>query len=153
MKNKNALIDICEGGLLAALYIVTTVINPIGFGIIQLRISAIVSIIPFFQRKFKLPCILAVAIANLFSPLGFVDVVVGIVLWTLAYYVVDFAIKNIYIKCLVVAILSGLLIGAELWYIVKSPFIFNFISIFISQSIVFLIAIFLLQRILKTKSI
>ncbi len=131
--------NISLGAMLAALYIVTTALNPIGYGIIQLRISAIITILPFYRKEFRVPCIAAVAIANWFSPLGLIDVAVGIVLWTLAYYVVGQVCRNIYLKCGITAILSGILIGWELSFVLKAPFLFNFISISISQAIVFVI--------------
>ena len=81
--------NISLGAMLAALYIVTTALNPIGYGIIQLRISAIITMLPFYRKEFRVPCIAAVAIANWFSPLGLIDVAAGILLWTLAYYLID----------------------------------------------------------------
>ncbi len=73
--------NISLGAMLAALYIVTTALNPIGYGIIQLRISAIITMLPFYRKEFRVPCIAAVAIANWFSPLGLIDVAAGILLW------------------------------------------------------------------------
>ena len=110
---------ICTGAIIAALYIILTAINPIGYGIIQLRISAIISILPFFKKEYKIPCILGVMIANCFSPLGIIDVFIGCALWAIAYYVIDYTTKNIWIKCILTAVLSGLLIGFELWYVLK----------------------------------
>ena len=143
---------ICAGGLLAALYIVTTAINPIGYGIIQLRISAIISIIPFFREEYKFPCIAAVAIANIFSPLGFIDVLVGVTLWSIAYYGISKLTRNIYARCGLTAILSGLLVGSELSYTLHVPFLFNFASVTVSQGIVFSIGIVILQYLNKVFS-
>ena len=67
-----------KGSMLAALYIVTTAVNPFGYGMIQLRLSAIISMLPFFRKEYRIPCIAAVAIANIFSPFGIIDVAAGI---------------------------------------------------------------------------
>ena len=128
--------NISLGAMLAALYIVTTALNPIGYGIIQLRISAIITMLPFYRKEFRVPCIAAVAIANWFSPLGLIDVAAGILLWTLAYYLIDQICRNIYLKCGLVALLSGVIIGGELSLVLEAPFLFNFISISVSQMIV-----------------
>lgn len=134
--------------MLAALYIVTTALNPIGYGIIQLRISAIITMLPFYRKEFRVPCIAAVAIANWFSPLGLIDVAAGILLWTLAYYLIDQICRNIYLKCGLVALLSGVIIGGELSLVLEAPFLFNFISISVSQMIVFVIGTVCWRRIL-----
>lgn len=134
--------------MLAALYIVTTALNPIGYGIIQLRISAIITMLPFYRKEFRVPCIAAVAIANWFSPLGLIDVAAGILLWTLAYYLIDQICRNIYLKCGLVALLSGVIIGGELSLVLEAPFLFNFISISVSQMIVFVIGTVCWKRIL-----
>ncbi len=140
--------NISLGAMLAALYIVTTALNPIGYGIIQLRISAIITMLPFYRKEFRVPCIAAVAIANWFSPLGLIDVAAGILLWTLAYYLIDQICRNIYLKCDLVALLSGVIIGGELSLVLEAPFLFNFISISVSQMIVFVIGTVCWKRIL-----
>lgn len=141
------------GALIASIYIVLTAINPIGYGAIQLRVSAIISILPFFKREYKIPCIAGVVIANCFSPLGIIDVIFGIALWLIAYYIIDKLINNIFIKCAITAILSGLLIGLELTIVLGIPFIFNVVSITISQSIVFLVAIIVFKKMFKAKAL
>lgn len=140
--------NISLGAMLAALYIVTTALNPIGYGIIQLRISAIITMLPFYRKEFRVPCIAAVAVANWFSPLGLIDVAAGILLWTLAYYLIDQICRNIYLKCGLVALLSGVIIGGELSLVLEAPFLFNFISISVSQMIVFVIGTVCWKRIL-----
>lgn len=150
---KETLHTICMGGILAALYIILTAINPFGYGIIQLRVSAVISMIPFFRKEYRLACIAAVAIANMFSPLGFIDVAVGIVLWSLVYFVIDNLVDGIYLKCLCAAVLSGVLIGFELSLILHVPFLFNFVSVTISQAIVFFIGTFFLRRLMRTRAL
>lgn len=140
--------NISLGAMLAAFYIVTTALNPIGYGIIQLRISAIITMLPFYRKEFRVPCIAAVAVANWFSPLGLIDVAAGILLWTLAYYLIDQICRNIYLKCGLVALLSGVIIGGELSLVLEAPFLFNFISISVSQMIVFVIGTVCWRRIL-----
>lgn len=125
-----------KGAMLAALYVVTTAVNPFGYGMIQLRISAIISMLPFFRKEYRIPCIAAVAIANMFSPFGMIDVAAGILLWILAYYIIG-RLEDIRTICIITAIFSGAIIGGELSLMLKAPFLWNFVSITISQMIVF----------------
>lgn len=145
--------NVSLGAMLAALYVVTTALNPIGYGIIQLRLSAIITMLPFYRKEFRIPCIAAVAIANWFSPLGLIDVAAGVLLWTLSYYAVDRICSNIYLKCGLTALLSGILIGGELSLVLKAPFLFNLISISVSQMIVFVIGEACWRRILQCKTV
>ncbi|MCI8756764.1 MAG: QueT transporter family protein [Oscillospiraceae bacterium] len=137
-----------KGSMLAALYIVTTAVNPFGYGMIQLRLSAIISMLPFFRKEYRIPCIAAVAIANIFSPFGIIDVAAGILLWTLAYYIIG-RLEDIRAICFMTAILSGAIIGGELSFMLKAPFLWNFVSISISQMIVFSIGAILWPRVLR----
>ncbi|MBF1209892.1 MAG: QueT transporter family protein [Gemella morbillorum] len=64
--------------LLAAIYVVLTVaIAPFSYGAIQFRISESLSQLVVFSKKYWFPITLGVAIANIFSPLGIVDVFFG----------------------------------------------------------------------------
>ena len=64
--------------LIAAIYVVLTVaIAPFSYGTIQFRISESLSQLVVFSKKYWFPITLGVAIANIFSPLGIVDVFFG----------------------------------------------------------------------------
>lgn len=140
-----------KGSMLAALYIVTTAVNPFGYGMLQLRISAIISMLPFFRKEYRVPCIAAVAIANIFSPFGIIDVAAGVLLWTLSYYIIG-RLEDVRAICIIAAIFSGAIIGGELSLMLKAPFLWNFVSIAISQMIVFSIGAILWPRALRTQA-
>ena len=64
--------------LIAAIYVVLTLaIAPFSYGAIQFRISESLSQLVVFSKKYWFPITLGVAIANIFSPLGIVDVFFG----------------------------------------------------------------------------
>ena len=64
--------------LIAAIYVVLTVaIAPFSYGAVQFRISESLSQLVVFSKKYWFPITLGVAIANIFSPLGIVDVFFG----------------------------------------------------------------------------
>ncbi len=148
MRN-NKINFIAYTGIFAAVYVLMTLINPLGYGAMQFRISEVLCMAPLFNKKIKYPIYLGVFIANMFSPLGLIDVVVGMLIAVLSY---EFFFKlklNYLIQGIIYSLLCGVFVGAELFYVFKSPFIFNFLSIGTSQLIIILIA----YPILKTLQI
>ena len=82
--------------LLAAIYVVLTVaIAPFSYGVIQFRISESLSQLVVFSKKYWFPITLGVAIANIFSPLGIVDVFFGTLGTGLALAISIFVFKFI----------------------------------------------------------
>lgn len=64
--------------LVAAAYAVTTLaIAPLSFGIVQLRVSEVLVLLAFLDKRYAPGLILGCFIANCFSPLGMVDAVFG----------------------------------------------------------------------------
>ncbi len=82
--------------LIAAIYVVLTVaIAPFSYGAVQFRISESLSQLVVFSKKYWLPITLGVAIANIFSPLGIVDVFFGTLGTGLALAISVFVFKFI----------------------------------------------------------
>lgn len=76
---------IAGNAILAALYAALTVaISPISYGNIQFRLSEILIFLAFYDVRFIPGLILGCSIANLFSPLGLIDVLFGTLATTLA---------------------------------------------------------------------
>ena len=81
--------------LIAAIYVVLTVaIAPFSYGAVQFRISESLSQLVVFS-KYWFPITLGVAIANIFSPLGIVDVFFGTLGTGLALAISVFVFKFI----------------------------------------------------------
>ncbi|AKG75178.1 QueT transporter family protein [Salinicoccus halodurans] len=132
--------------LLAALYVATTVINPIGTMAIQIRVSEMLAVIPFFNRQYIPGIILGVGIANLFSGLGFMDVLTGVGIAVISY-TISYFIKNIWVNVGQYSILCGIFVGLMLWMVLGIPFWFSFITITISTLITTSIGAFLFSKI------
>ena len=82
--------------LIAAIYVVLTVaIAPFSYGAVQFRISESLSQLVVFSKKYWFPITLGVAIANIFSPLGIVDVFFGTLGTGLALAISIFVFKFI----------------------------------------------------------
>ncbi|GAA0121720.1 QueT transporter family protein [Clostridium faecium] len=108
--------------LVAAIYaVITYVLAPISFGAVQFRLSEIMTLLAFIDPLYVPALTLGCAIANLFSPAGVIDVIVG----TAATFIATFAMsksKNMIIASLYPTIVSGIMIGAMLYYAFNLPF-------------------------------
>ena len=122
--------------IIVTLYVViTNVLGGISFGVLQFRISEILLLLPFYNKKYSFACIIAAALSNLFSPLGIVDVATGTAIAVISYTVI-IRFGNIYIKTVLYSLLCGILVGAELYYVLKLDFLLSALSVMASQVIV-----------------
>lgn len=64
--------------IIAGLYVsVTTIVAPLAYGAIQFRISEIFNHLAVFNKKYIIGIVAGVFIVNVFSPLGWYDLVFG----------------------------------------------------------------------------
>lgn len=131
--------------VVAGLYVALTMINPIGYGVFQFRISEIICLLPFWWPKYRFACVLGVIIANLFSPLGVIDVLTGSFIALVAYWGIA-RISNKIIDITLYSLLCGVLVGAELFAVFGSPFWLNFLSVSASQLVVCILGLFILRK-------
>lgn len=139
--------------IIAAMYVVATALNPFSYGMIQLRFSEIILMIPFWDKKYIAPCLLGVAIANMFSPLGLLDIVAGLLIGVISYYVVRKVVKNHFVQAIVYAILCAIIVGGEIALVYNTPFLINAASIGLSQLIVCVASVFGLNKLQRMKLI
>lgn len=122
-------------GVTAAAYMAATLlIAPFGFDAIQFRLSEIMVLLSFVDPIYAPGLILGCALANCFSPLGIIDVVIG----TLATCFVVFMIKRT--KSLFVATLwptvSSLIIAVGLTVAYHTPYWFNALTVAVGEFVV-----------------
>ena len=103
-------------GLVAAIYAALTVmLAPISFMSVQFRISEVLILLAFISPEYSPGLILGCAIANMFSPLGIVDVIFGTLSTVMAVWGIT-RTKRLFPATLWAAA-EGLIIGAELAYV------------------------------------
>lgn len=119
---------IVYNAVIAAIYVALTVINPIGTMAIQIRVSEMISVLPFFNRKFIPGVLIGVGIANMFSGLGILDVVVGVGIGAVAY-TISYFVKNVWVNISIFSILCGIFVGWMLLVVAGLPFWISFFSI------------------------
>ncbi|MCL1881195.1 MAG: QueT transporter family protein [Oscillospiraceae bacterium] len=111
-KNRNIAKDLAIGGVVAAVYVVLTILNPFAYGTVQFRVSEILVLLCFYSPKFIMPLIVGTLVANLLgSPFGAFDVVLGTA--GTAFAVIPMAkVKNIWIAGMFPVITNAILVGA-----------------------------------------
>lgn len=105
-----------EASIIAALYVaLTLVFAPISYGPVQVRISEVLSVLPFFTPAAVPGLAIGCLIANLFSSFGLLDIVFG-TLATLLAALVTYKIKRKWLAPLPPVIINGAVIGAMIYF-------------------------------------
>lgn len=109
--------------IVAALYAALTMgLAPISYGEIQFRISEILILLVIIDPIFGPGLILGCFIANLFSPLGIIDVLFGTIATAISIGFMIKTSKHLFLSTLWPVIINGLIIGIELYYVYGVPF-------------------------------
>lgn len=125
--------------MIAGVYAVLTLaISPLAYSEIQFRLSEVIVFLAFYNRRYIPGLAVGCILANLFSPMGMLDIVFGTIS-TLIVCIAMYLIKNRYLAATVGAIITGLIIGAELWYAYQIPYLINAIYVAIGELIVLII--------------
>lgn len=150
-KNTNKLVKIA---LVAAAYAVLTVaIAPVSYGPVQFRFSEVMTLLAFIDPLYIPGLVIGCAISNIFSPLGVVDVVVGTAGTFLSVYMISKS-KRLLVASLWPTLFNGILVGAELYFIVKLPFWISSLQVALGEFVVVtLVGYPLFKLIEKNKSL
>ena len=136
MNNGEFVRKLVKNAIVAALYMVLTLmIAPLSYGDIQFRISEIMLLLMLINSDYAGGLILGCAMANMFSPLGMIDVIFGTMATALAVLAMS-KTKNQIIASLFPAISNGLIVGAELSYLYKLPYAVTAFSVGIGEFVV-----------------
>ena len=143
--------DIVQNGLLAALYVVLTyLMAPISFWAIQFRLSEILVLACFFEKKKIVGLTLGCFLANLVSPLGLMDIGFGTLATLLACLGIIFS-KHLIIAALFPIVSNGIIVGLEL-YLIGEPLLFSMGMVALGELGVMIIGYILLTIIKRNKN-
>lgn len=121
-------------GVTAAVYMVATLaVSPIAFGAVQFRLSEVMVLLAWINPAFAPGLVLGCALANMFSPLGVIDVLFG-TFHTFCSVMMIKRTKNIYLASLWPTIFS-FIIGLELYIAYSAPFIVSTLSVMAGELI------------------
>ena len=95
---------IVRQAVVAAIYtVLTIVLSGISYGPLQFRVTEVMTLLPFYNKEYIWGITVGCIIANLASPFGIIDVIVGSFASFLAAYFMS-KIKNIWIASLMPAL-------------------------------------------------
>lgn len=143
---------IATNAIIAAVYAVLTIaIYPLSYGAIQMRISELMVFLAFYNKKYIPGLVLGCLIANIPSSLGVMDMVFG-TLSTLIVVIAMNKLENRYVAALAGGVITGLIVGAELYIALKLPFVINAFYVFAGETIILEIGAVLFGFIEKNES-
>lgn len=151
MKRKIQIVAI--NAMIACIYAVFTLVcSAFSYGAIQLRLSEILIFLAFYNRRYIPGLLVGCMLANAFSPLGIYDVIFG----TLASLITCLSltmISNLFLGAFLGALFNGIIVGAELYFLLDLPFFINAKYVFIGELIVLLIGVFVFKFLEKNPSL
>ncbi|EOH81129.1 QueT transporter family protein [Enterococcus malodoratus] len=128
--------DTAKMAVVTGLYVaVTIVLSAVSFGAIQFRIAEMFNYLPLFNKRYTVAVTLGVAIANLASPLGIVDVLFGSISTLIVLLICRAVTKNIISlkkKMIITALIfafSMFTVAGQLTFFYQAPFFFNWLII------------------------
>lgn len=140
--------QMATSGIIAALYVaVSLLIAPFGFTNIQFRVSEMFNHLVVFDKKYIFGIVLGVFIANLFSPLGVVDLIFGVGHSIIALTITIFSAKFIsgvtkrMIFNTIVFTVTMFIIAFELNLVLGLPFLFTWVTVAAGEFIVMAVGI------------
>lgn len=112
---------IIRQAVIAALYVVLTfIVSPVAYGPIQFWISEILVLLSFYRRDYILGLVLGCLIVNFFSPMFLADIIFGTLATAISVYLISRS-KNLILASLYPVVINGIIIGAELYFVLKEP--------------------------------
>ncbi|WP_057767441.1 QueT transporter family protein [Companilactobacillus tucceti] len=151
--------DITQIAIIAALYVALTVapgLSAFAYGSIQFRVSEILMLLPFYNSKYSWSLILGCFISNIFSgSLGIYDMIFGTLATAIACYLIT-KVPNrdnmLWLVPIICAVVNGIIVGAELYFVLKIPFWINAFSVAIGELAVVIIGTIVFYILMKNRN-
>ncbi|MFC6323130.1 QueT transporter family protein [Companilactobacillus baiquanensis] len=151
--------DITQIAIIAALYVALTIapgLSAFAYGSIQFRVSEILMLLPFYNPKYSWSLILGCFISNVFSgSLGIYDMLFGTLATAIACYLIT-KVPNrdnmLWIVPIICAVINGLIVGAELYFILRLPFWINVGSVAVGEFLVVAIGAIVFYFLMKNQN-
>ena len=119
--------------LTAAVYVAVTLAVPtLAYGAVQFRFAEMLVLLCFYRKDYAPAMILACLIANLPSPLGWLDWVFGTAATAIAVLPM-YHVKNIFMAALLPVISNGVIVGIELHIAFGSPVWINMCTVALGE--------------------
>ncbi|HHX73208.1 MAG TPA: QueT transporter family protein [Clostridiales bacterium] len=134
MTKENPVVRLARLAAVAAVYFVLTIaIAPIAFGPLQFRISEILVFLCFFRKDYCISLIVGCALANLFSPFGWYDLLFGTLHTAVSVLCIAYS-PRLWIAGIFPVVFS-FIIGFELALLGEGPFWLMFLSVMAGEAL------------------
>jgi len=143
--------EIMVSGIIAGVYILLTVFNPFSYEAIQFRISEILMLLIFYNKKYLTPIAIGCFISNLLGPLGLIDAISGTCA-TLIAGVCIYNSKKLWLCIIYPTITNAIIIGFILYYFLELPFISSMLLVGLGELVVLIIGLIIFSS-LNTNNI
>lgn len=128
--------DIFDIAIVASIYVVLTiVIQPLAYGELQFRLSEVLMLMVFFNKKYSTSMIIGCLIANLWSPYLLWDMMFGTLATAIACLFISKS-KHLIVASIWPAIFNGLIVGAEIAILSKLNYGLCMVSVAIGEIVV-----------------
>ncbi len=138
--------DMTKNAIFAAVYCALTVaFGAASYGPFQFRLSVMLIPISFYNRKLVPGAIFGVAIANLFSPLGPIDLLIGLGIQGLSA-LFNRLVDNAYLTSVFQGMTTAVLVSLGLQYAMNIPALTTIVPVLISNTTLLLISSFVISK-------
>lgn len=145
--------------VVAALYAALTLaLSPISFGPIQFRVSEVMTLLPLFGKGYIISLTIGCFLANIFGPVGIIDVIFGTLATLISAYLVYITGKFMKDKkmCVLIAslwpaIINAIIIGIILNVTLGFPLVLSMLEVGFGQFVVITIVGVPLFKLLESK--
>jgi len=140
--------------IIAALYAALTVALPLQYEAVQFRVAEILTLLCFYDKKYRPALIIGCFIANLFSPLGPIDWVVGTAATVFAVIPMAWFQKfknGIWIAALFPVIANGIIVGIELRIVFDAPLFVSMATVALGEAAVMAVGVVLFRYFLEKR--
>lgn len=135
---------IAVNGIIAALYIALTLTSQFSFGVINVRLSDVIPAIGCIDKRYRGGVTIGMVIANLFSPYGLVDVCVAVLICFCAFFLGG---QKVEIRAMILILATAICVSLELSVIEKIPFLWIFIEMLISETLLTILGLIFFRKI------
>ena len=152
-KEKEQIRMLARNAIVAAIYFVITIsLGSFGFLNIQIRISEAFVLLCFFRKDYTIGLTLGCLIANIFSPIGVVDVIFGTLATLISCLLISFS-KQLAIASIFPIVANAFIIGIELHLVMEFPLWLTILQVAIGEAISIVIGYVILILIGKRKKV
>ena len=151
MTERNKLEFIVKTAAVAALYAVLTfAFSFMAYGVTQFRVSELLTLLAFKDKRFIPGLVLGCFLSNLLSTVGWMDMIFGTLATLIAVYLMS-RTKSLFIATLWPAIINGLIIGIMLYYVAGFPLAYAIFGVALGEFVVVTLAGYPIYRYLLNR--